>query len=123
MIILGQLTGQNARGNARRMGRQYGRPLINDGRLGERVSGGSKCLRKPLTRRSRFNPPVGGADIAFAGEGDRVGKETWLAEEHPRGASSLVMSVRMRNISRSSDVGRTVCNDCDALCSGCVTAG
>lgn len=42
----------------------------------ERMSGGSKGDRKSLTRRSCFNPPVGGADIAFTGEDDRAVKET-----------------------------------------------
>ena len=57
------------------MGGQYRRSLINYGRLGERISKQSQDVRKSLTRRNCLNPPVGGADIAFTGKGDRVMKE------------------------------------------------
>jgi hypothetical protein len=89
----------------------------------EGMSGGSRRDRKSLTRRSCFNPPVGGADIAFTGGDDLAVKETWFAEKHSGGECSPGKSVRMRNTSRSSDAGSTICNGCDVLRNDCVAAG
>lgn len=75
-----------------------------------------------LTRRSCLNPPVGGADIGFIGKGDRVAEGTLIAEEHPGGEFSFTISVRMRNTSRSSDVGSIASNGCDAVRNDCVIA-
>jgi hypothetical protein len=88
------------------------------------ISGAHKAVRsKSLTRRSCFRPVEGGADIDWAGKGDNNVQESWIAEEHPEGNSSRVISVRIRSTARSSDTGSTLDNGCNEIREDCVGRG